>query len=428
MTRSDDAPLGAGSPLKWLAAVISVGLGTYIVFALRSLIAPVLVSGLLAYVCHPLVTRLERFRLPRDAAIGLLLVAVTLVSVFVVVGARRLVPSDADLLELRVSALYKLSTQYGALIGLGSPRGNRLYRLIHAELKPLLDQLVSSLALTPEEHAEFLAQLSSRGHDREEASQRLLAYDRANTEALRKRAPTATAESSEDASAPPTETASPTPRAPTKPAAVRKDLSTWLIAPLVFFLLLRDAGGIMAGLLAMLPNPLFEPALTVIADLDHALGSYVRGVFLGCGFLGLTVGLLLAIVGVPPRWAIPIGIVSGASNVIPYVGSAVALLSGLAYALVAGDIHPLLPWVNSQNFALWVVGAVALAELLKNLLYEPVVLGGQVKLHPIVIGVGAFGGAIMFGPVGMFLAIPTITIVKVFVSSSARQLKAYGLV
>ena len=50
------------------------------------------------------------------------------------------------------------------------------------------------------------------------------------------------------------------------------------------------------------------------------------------------------------------------------------------------------------------------------------------KLHPLVVVIGIVGGAILFGPAGMFLAIPTITVVKVLVASSARHLKAYGLV
>jgi predicted PurR-regulated permease PerM len=71
---------------------------------------------------------------------------------------------------------------------------------------------------------------------------------------------------------------------------------------------------------------------------------------------------------------------------------------------------------------------VALAELLKNVVYEPIVLGGAVKLHPLVVVVSVLGGATLFGPAGMFLAIPTITVVRVLVASSARHLKAYGLV
>jgi hypothetical protein len=46
-----------------------------------------------------------------------------------------------------------------------------------------------------------------------------------------------------------------------------------------------------------------------------------------------------AIVGVPLRWAIAIGIFTGASNVIPYMGFAAAMLGGLAYAVLAEDNH-----------------------------------------------------------------------------------------
>jgi predicted PurR-regulated permease PerM len=83
-----------------------------------------------------------------------------------------------------------------------------------------------------------------------------------------------------------------------------------------------------------------------------------------------------AIVGIPLRWAIAIGLITGASNVIPYMGFAAAMLGGLAYAVLAEDNHPLIP--------LW--------------------------------------------PGRVFLAIPTITIAKVLAASSARHLTAYGLV
>jgi hypothetical protein len=50
-----------------------------------------------------------------------------------------------------------------------------------------------------------------------------------------------------------------------------------------------------------------------------------------------------AIVGIPLRWAIAIGLFTGASNVIRYMGFAAAMLGGLAYALLAEDNHPLIP-------------------------------------------------------------------------------------
>src|SRR2546427_6875958 len=165
----------------------------------------------------------------------------------------------------------------------------------------------------------------------------------------------------------------------------------------MFLFLLRDTGELKRGLLRAVPSRLFELALIVLADLDRALGDYVRGLFLECCLLGLTVMLLLTIIGVPLQWAIAIGIFTGATNVIPYMGFAAALLSGLAYALLAEDIRPLLPMVSSENFVIWVIVAVALAELLKNVVYEPIVLGSAVNPHPLVVVIGGLGGGILFG-------------------------------
>ena len=131
----------------------------------------------------------------------------------------------------------------------------------------------------------------------------------------------------------------------------------------------------------------------------------MRGIFLECCSLGLTVVVFITIVGVPLGWAIAIGIFTGASNVDSRTwDSPRRCSSALAYALLAENVHPLLPLVTADTFAIWVVAAVALAELLKNVLYEPIVLGGAVKLHPLVVVIGVVGGAILFGPAGMFLA------------------------
>jgi predicted PurR-regulated permease PerM len=226
----------------------------------------------------------------------------------------------------------------------------------------------------------------------------------------------------------PTSPAAAPPVSTSETGALGDILSTWMIAPLIFLFLLWDTGRLKRGLLRAVPNRFFEPALAVLDDVDHAFGNYVRGIFLECSSLGLTVLVFLTVVGVPLKWAIAIGIFTGASNVIPYMGFFAALLGGLAYALLAEDIHPLIPLVSADTFAIWVVAAVALAELLKNAVYEPLVLGGAVKLHPLVIVIGVVGGATLFGTAGMFLAIPTITVVRVLVASSARHLKAYGLV
>ena len=416
--------------LKCAAAVAALALTVYLVWGLRSLIVPASVGGLLAYICRPLVARFERWRIPRALAVTLLLLIFALVALVGLNSIRAIVPNEMAVLELRVRALYALHHRYQAVMALDPSwtRGNRLYRLAHRDLDPLVDRVSELLALTPEERAQLVESDQSSSQPASIGSGRLFEYERANARALEIRAGRAArAGSAARSSAAPGGPATTSPERTTT-SAPDTVASTWVIAPLIFLFLLADTGTIKRGLLRAVPNRLFEPALAMLADVDEALGNYVRGMFLECCSLGVTVIVFIAIVGVPLRWAIVIGIFTGASNTVPYMGFAAALLSGLAYALLAENVHPLLPFVTVDTFVVWVVVAVAFAELIKNVVYEPIVLGGAVKLHPIVVALGVVSGAILFGPAGMLLAIPTITVARVLAASSARHLSAYGVI
>jgi predicted PurR-regulated permease PerM len=421
---------GAALVLKCVVGAAAVALAVYLVWGVRALIVPAAVGSLLAYICRPVVARVERAGVPRPLAVLLLLLVFALAALVGVNSVRAAIPSDIAFLELRVRALYALNHRYRALMGLDPSwdRGNRLYQLTHRDLDPLMDRVTELLDLTPDEHAQFVAS-RERGIDgAPPRSNRLLDYDRANAEAhdMRTRRTGRIERAAKPVALPPS--AAPTSVTTSEPPGLGDVLSTWVIAPLIFLFLLWDTGSLKRGLLATVPNRLFEPVLAVMADIDEALGNYVRGLFLECCALGLTVLVFIATVGVPFRWAVAIGILVGASNVVPYMGFAAAMLGGLAYALLAENITPLLPFVSGETFAIWVVVAVALAELIKNVVYEPIVLGGAVKLHPLMVVVGVIGGATIFGPAGMLLAIPTITVMRVLIGSSARHLKAYGLV
>ena len=428
MTFNDEGVV-AGLLFKSVVATAGLLLAVFLLWALRSLIVPVAVSGLLAYICRPLVAGLERYRVPRGLAMGLLLFAFILAALFVVDRIRAIMPTEAGAVELKVRALYAINERYRALMGLDATlaKGNRLHQFLHADSDPLLDRVNQLLALTPQERSQFLASRPD-GANAPAGSDRLLDEDRVNLQTLDLRARMARVGSGALGPARPPAAQAATPPLTTPLSVLAQILSTWIVAPLVFLFLLRDTGEIKRGLLSAVPNRLFEPALTVLADLDHALGDWVRGLFLECFLLGITVALLLTLIGIPLRWAIAIGLFAGATNVVPYLGSAVALLGGLAYALLAREIHPLLPMVTTDNLAIWVIAAVGVAELIKSVVYEPLVLGGAVKLHPLVVVIGVMGGAILFGLVGVVVAIPTISVFKVFVSSTARQLKAYGLI
>ena len=196
MTRADPSSR-AGMVITSLAVAAAVALGGYLGWGLRSLIVPMAVGGLLAYIVRPLVARLERLRVPRGRAVGLLLLVFGLAAALIVARIRAIIPSDIGLIELRSRALYTLNQRYQALTGLDPSltRGNRICRWLCGDLDPVVDRVNLMLALTPEERAQFLASRPRGADEAPAGSDRLVHYDRANVETFKKRQQTARADS-----------------------------------------------------------------------------------------------------------------------------------------------------------------------------------------------------------------------------------------
>ncbi len=392
---------------------------------------PACVGGLLAYICRPLVTRLERYWIPRGLGVALLLLMFASVALGIVNSVRAVMPTETGALELRVRALHALNRHYQTLMGLDPSwtRGNRLYQLAHRELDALLDRVSEVLALTPDERAQFVA---SRERGTEAASARsdwLLDQERANAQALETRARrTGLTETATRTSAGPPSSPTPTPGATSAPAGLGDILSTWIVAPVIFLFLLWDTGDIKRGLLRAVPNRLFEPALAVLADVDQALGGYVRGIFLECCSLGLTIMVFMTVVGVPLRWAIAIGDLHRRQqrHSLHGVRRGVARWARLCAARrERSSADPARDRRDVRDLGCRGRGARRTAQ-------ECSLRADRSRWFRQASS--ARGGdrhrrrRILFGPAGMFLAIPTITVVKVLVASSARHLKAYGLV
>ena len=112
------SPKRAGSSSNLSSRSLPLLLAAYLVWGLRGFIVPAFVGGLLAYICRPVVARLERGRIPRGLAVGLLLLTFGAVTLVGLNSVRAAIPSEIEALELRVRALYALHHRYQALMGL----------------------------------------------------------------------------------------------------------------------------------------------------------------------------------------------------------------------------------------------------------------------------------------------------------------------
>ncbi|MGE4130064.1 MAG: AI-2E family transporter [Bdellovibrionales bacterium] len=394
-----------------------------LVWSLRSLLLPITVGALLAFLFRPLKDRFRIPWLPHEvqtlsffAAIGLALFAV-------ISTVRTQIPDERQALELKVRVKYKLNEKYTQLFSKKEKETNPIIPVVAREAAALMNQVNRWLELSPIEIDLFLKYRTGyRGQ--KPIEDRYFEYFQANltTNAnFQKKEQEASMSSEERSSAPSSESAS--------VSGVNHDaLSAWLLAPLVFFFLSFDSGQIRRYFIGLVPNRYFELSLTVLDMLDDAIGKYLRGTFMECGLVGLTLASGLCLLGLPVSVAIAIGVVSGLVNAIPFLGTVFGLIIGLGYALIAENVQPLIPGLNPEDLALYVLVLVGLAHVLDNVVFQPFVLGGAINLHPMVVIVAILGGSVIMGLWGMLLAIPTVVIVKTAVETLIRELKDYRII
>jgi len=147
-----------------------------------------------------------------------------------------------------------------------------------------------------------------------------------------------------------------------------------------------------------------------------------------CFLVGLSLILGLILLGIPMGIAVAIGVVSGLLNAIPFLGTAIALVIGVGYALIAENITPLIPGLNPNDLALYVVILVIIVHVLEDVVFQPFVLGSAANVHPLVVVIAIIGGSLLMGLWGVLFAIPAVVVIKTAVATFFKELKAYRII
>jgi predicted PurR-regulated permease PerM len=126
--------------------------------------------------------------------------------------------------------------------------------------------------------------------------------------------------------------------------------------------------------------------------------------------------VLLWVVGL--QNAIAIGIFTGLANTIPYFGPFLGFLCGTLVGIAQTGNLVLVPWVAL---------AMAVTQLADNVLLQPLIFSRAAKAHPLVILFVVLIGARLGGILGMLVAIPLTTTVRVVVEQVLWSLRNYRI-
>ena len=190
------------------------------------------------------------------------------------------------------------------------------------------------------------------------------------------------------------------------------------LVPIVTFYLLLDWDRMVARVDELLPRDHAPTIRKIAGDIDSVLASFIRGQGTVCVIMGIYYAVGLMIVGL--NFGLVVGFVAGLITFIPYVGALVGgvLALGLALFQFWGE------W--------WLIAAVAAiffsGQFFEGNILTPNLVGSSVGLHPVwlLFALSAFG--LLFGFVGMLVAVPAAAAIGVlarFLVSEYRKSLLY---
>ena len=157
-----------------------------------------------------------------------------------------------------------------------------------------------------------------------------------------------------------------------------------------------------AGAIWLIPPERRKSVTDLLPKIIPALRRYLLGIFLVVVYTSL-----IAWIGFGPVFALPgavlLAVTVGVLELMPVIGP-------LSSAILVGIVA--LQQENLQAAALLVGLVIALRLSIDNIV-GPIVLGQAARVHPVVVIAGFVSGAMLFGVVGLLLAVPTAMCIKI---------------
>ncbi|HCV50559.1 AI-2E family transporter [Saprospiraceae bacterium] len=187
----------------------------------------------------------------------------------------------------------------------------------------------------------------------------------------------------------------------------------------IAFFFLKEQGLFNNMITSILPNKYEGQTFTAINQSSKLLIRYFVGVVVQIMIITIFVSLALSILGV--KNALLIGFFAALMNIIPYIGP----ILGASFAvLITLSSNLALPFYDEMLPLLFkVMGVFMVMQLLDNFILQPNIFSKSVKAHPLEIFIVVLMGAKIGGIIGMVVAIPIYTVLRVLAKVFLSEFK-----
>lgn len=349
--------------VKALAAGACVAALGYLVYTVRSTLAPFVLAGVAAYIVSPAVDFLgARLRLPRAVVVAVLMIGLTAALVAAAtLGISYLVRQVERVVPRAQAALFPPEAK-----GTLAERSRHALESIPNEIRVQIEKAVAQLPTTLRENFSAISGSILQGFG-------TVFY-------------------------------------------VLFGLIVTSFRVVLFFVvttyLLLDLPALGRAAKELLPERHKAGILRVLGEIDRNVHAYYRGQFLVSLALCViySVGLLLC--GVD--FAVLIGVAGGIADMVPYLGLVVGMLPALMFGFV--------PYVGLLK-PLGVIVVFAFGETFGGLYLAPRIVGHRVGLHPVAVLLAVMVFGHLFGFLGVLFAVPLAAVIRVLLGELIAHYK-----
>jgi predicted PurR-regulated permease PerM len=184
-------------------------------------------------------------------------------------------------------------------------------------------------------------------------------------------------------------------------ASVFEALGSLVIVLFLGMYFAADPHRYVNGLVRLLPSEQRSLVHETLLDAGHSLKLWLIGRLLGMAFVGITVGVGLALMGIP--LALLLGVMAGLLGFIPYIGPVVSAVPAVVLGLEQQGL----------NGVAWIVCLYLGIQTIQDYLLAPVIQEHTVSLPPVVTITSQVFAGIWIGPIGITLATPMAVVLMV---------------
>lgn len=175
------------------------------------------------------------------------------------------------------------------------------------------------------------------------------------------------------------------------------------------FFFLRDRQLLKSGILLFAPDRFQPEVITILHKTKIMLSRYFIGLLSQLFIMMTLITIGLSIFGIEN--AVLIGFFGGFMNVIPYLGPIIGASIGAVLA-ISSDLGLGL-YNNALDTAITVILVFSVANLIDNIVLQPLIFSKSVNAHPIEIFIVILMAGSLAGIPGMILAIPGYTVLRI---------------